>query len=944
MHQHQLFLAVKGLNTALGTPSAVPFRAEDLLQGLRWDVFDSSTGGWFSLMQRHGEYEIGGASPLTPAIEDEGVATTSVVQDPNAAANDATTDLFLGEVVARFTGDSMVAPRPGKTIDTDPAGDPIDTEQLDDPNFHLTEVFAPVPGSLPPLRFGRPYRLRARVTYLGGTGLGPDDPSPSDFTHATDETVYGRFEPVPPPGVVPRSAKTEGEHVERLVIRSNYNVASGGPNTRWIVAPKVAQLIAEQHGMFDLANGVDGTLATYQMIVARESGSFLRPTLPDPATGAEPDPNAFDQPFYPVANLHFPVENGGTAKLPYLPDPMSRGAAFRGLPGSGGALALVAWGTDPWPGSDPFVLRIEEGNGAPALNGRVMTVQLPKATVAEARMSSYLRVADLEKMGIWQWILERNPANLSSLRSLSARGQHWMISPFRTLTLVHAVRQPLQPPLFSPSAATNKAAIGDTFATLVDKVSFSRKSTVQMDVIGEWTDPIDASTAEPRQLVAHHDHAGLVKVPTAGNDAFFILNAKHDFHDTKFHRVKYTLVAKTRFAEYFVQHVSVHLTGVSPAVVDAAGLVEDSDVVTDPSSGQRYVRGTDYVVDLDAGTIARKAGTAIPNNSDVDVAFLARPITRDSDEHPAPPTPKLIVKNSRRPDPPKVEYAVPLFEWQGHRSPSGVASKRVGNGLRIFLDRPWWSSGDEEKLGVVFSERPTTPLKQWITQWGFDPVYASTHPGFKVTNDLFPLATAFGAGLQMAEIAAPGVSVAGHEVDFDHDKKMWFADVKMELPPYYWPFVRMGLVRYQPHSIAGAHLSRVALADFVRLAPDRTASIVKSSDFEIRITVVGMSYASVRSVPNGQDDPLTVPGPGQMTVAAQLRDTGVPDPTLGWKLQQGPLTMGHSTIAGGLTRWTAAMKFPFAIGSKPLRLVFVEREDFGSGRKRTVYLDTVPLT
>jgi hypothetical protein len=97
-------------------------------------------------------------------------------------------------------------------------------------------------------------------------------------------------------------------------------------------------------------------------------------------------------------------------------------------------------------------------------------------------------------------------------------------------------------------------------------------------------------------------------------------------------------------------------------------------------------------------------------------------------------------------------------------------------------------------------------------------------------------------------------------------------------------------------------------------------------------------------VPNGQDDPLTVPGPGQMTVAAQLRDTGVPDPTLGWKLQQGPLTMGHSTIAGGLTRWTAAMKFPFAIGSKPLRLVFVEREDFGSGRKRTVYLDTVPLT
>ena len=54
--------------------------------------------------------------------------------------------------------------------------------------------------------------------------------------------------------------------------------------------------------------------------------------------------------------------------------------------------------------------------------------------------------------------------------------------------------------------------------------------------------------------------------------------------------------------------------------------------------------------------------------------------------------------------------------------------------------------------------------------------------------------------------------------------------------------------------------------------------------------------------------------------------------------------MGSSTITGGLTRWTAEMKFPFEIGTKPLRLVFSEREDFGGGGKRPVYLDTVPLT
>ena len=122
IRQHGVFQAIKGLNVVLGQPGAAPFRAEDLLQGLRWDVFDVQSGKWFSLMRRHGSYEIGGSSPLAPAFEDEGVASTSVVQDPNAAANDSSTDLFLGEILARFTGDSMAAPRPGKTLDTDPAG------------------------------------------------------------------------------------------------------------------------------------------------------------------------------------------------------------------------------------------------------------------------------------------------------------------------------------------------------------------------------------------------------------------------------------------------------------------------------------------------------------------------------------------------------------------------------------------------------------------------------------------------------------------------------------------------------------------------------------------------------------------------------------------------------------------------------------------------------
>ena len=31
----------------------------------------------------------------------------------------------------------------------------------------------------------------------------------------------------------------------------------------------------------------------------------------------------------------------------------------------------------------------------------------------------------------------------------------------------------------------------------------------------------------------------------------------------------------------------------------------------------------------------------------------------------------------------------------------GATSKRTGGGLRIYMDRPWYSSGDGELLGVV---------------------------------------------------------------------------------------------------------------------------------------------------------------------------------------------------------------------------------------------------
>ena len=86
---------------------------------------------------------------------------------------------------------------------------------------------------------------------------------------------------------------------------------------------------------------------------------------------------------------------------------------------------------------------------------------------------------------------------------------------------------------------------------------------------------------------------------------------------------------------------------------------------------------------------------------------------------------KADILNSSPPDSPKVLYIIPTFRWentpQGHR--------RVGGGLRIYLDRPWFSSGEGEQLAVVLNpdHRAELPdeVKPYVSQWGMDPLWES---------------------------------------------------------------------------------------------------------------------------------------------------------------------------------------------------------------------------
>jgi hypothetical protein len=128
---------------------------------------------------------------------------------------------------------------------------------------------------------------------------------------------YQRFDVVPSPVVLPRVAPAHGASVDRIVLRSNHNVSAQDymqqhperpeyavDSERHLLPPKIPQLLAEASGLFDASIGTGVDLDKTHALVMRSLQS-----LPD--DGFHPSP---------------------TVTVPYLPDRLASGIAFRDLP------------------------------------------------------------------------------------------------------------------------------------------------------------------------------------------------------------------------------------------------------------------------------------------------------------------------------------------------------------------------------------------------------------------------------------------------------------------------------------------------------------------------------------------------------------------------------------------------------------------------------------
>jgi hypothetical protein len=729
-----------------------------------------------------------------------------------------------------------------------------------------------------------------------------------------------RWDPVQPPAVVTRHPFSAGESLRQLVIRSGvtqdldtleitveppevygalgaalgYRITS----ERHLAPPKTSQSESELHGAFDAAVGSTDPddHARLLAVALRESGTFFDldvprlddPDVRDPQPGIElavdsTVPHA-DPKTLPLATGDVPapgqyvVHDTDALVLPYLPDVPARGISLvfpeagrdRTIPFPFGSEGFTARYGGTWPERRPFRLVLE---GAATLSGRlqkdVLHVALPPGDVQRFRLASSFDRDDLDLFGLWR-ILPQVIRDNSDVAEAAADGWLWAFTPFEELTLVHAVPRPLEAPRPTAMLAL-RAFEGATDVFLLGAVDIHGPSTEHVTAEARWIDPIDdlslpAPDERPQRQIAFttriresEDLAVLygapvdaeVTVPGAG--PVWLHSAIQHLGDTKHHTVHYRFRAATRFREYF----------------DPASLIPPA---------------------------APQAGAEVPV---------------DDGQSVVGPELTLSVQSSARPAAPIVHSVIPLFRWDAGTEPEQpVATRRRRRaGVRIYLERPWYSSGEGELLGVLLAPggNDASALRHPVSQWGADPVWTSAPVANRALfleldnllraagledrpGDALPVVPP--ALLPLAAVPGePPVTVLGYRPQFNTERGLWFVDVAVDPGSTFWPFARLAVARYQPNSIPGCHLSAPVRCDFVQLTPERTASISRTDIRHVRVVLSGP--IGVREPPAGFGRAMST-RPAALDYAAwvgvhrkvvarlQRRDPAIPT-DLGWK-------------------------------------------------------------
>jgi hypothetical protein len=803
-----------------------------------------------------------------------------------------------------WQGWSLAVPRPGKSHweELDPQTGAVTKSlwknveeiaqlQAERAELPLTPKFRVGNQKQPRLRFGSFYRVRMRAIDLAGnySSVHAYESADEDLSRyeialtepdGTTPAPYRRFEPISAP--VPmlasqgRPVVDEDQSAAHATVQTEFHILSRVDNGDhcideevsdfFLFPPEIPFAMAEWHGMFD-----------------SDSRETSHPDIANPKRSYRllKEIDSRKKQLTKGRKFLFDPKSGF---LPYLPDPLSRGVALKFVRhpflGDGPVLFHPSsdhshkqkglFGSRPWPGVGPVRIRLERGNGEPHWDredSNLLHVPLAAGHTIELQVSSLLFERDLGLMGIFQ-IAAKSPAPNLDLQNFALTGQHPMLTPARTIRLVHGLNQPLSPAEFGELVSDTRqfgSMTQDLSATLV----YEPMSTGDVGVMATWNhfeDNVrDAFPCVPDyEILDKFDPLLETDSPTwaeilAVLDSDRATGVDLEKHPESLILYQVALLKAAREASigYLVAVLkSLYKDKERRAVVTHRALEQPGEWNEASKSAPKTANysSANSWRDVCAGGIIRWIAKTKLHFSQLfpDTRYYSAHYTpqastsfgkyfpKVSDRRRLNGTPHRIdVFNSSPPDRPSIAYMIPIFKWDSAipRDFLDRSSTRHGGGIRIYLNRPWYSSGEGEKIGIVLPPADVTEvpaeLKPYVSEWGYDPI--RNGPPTNMPRKYLPL-----KGNQLSrvvsieqwsvsgasqDLALRKLPVAVHDVRFSPTRGLWYCDVVINELGNFLPFVKLAVVRCQPNSVEGAHASTPAIAHFMQLPPTRKFSI-----------------------------------------------------------------------------------------------------------------------
>lgn len=811
----------------LSSPAEV-LHQEILMRGCRFDVEEGGTRlVWHALCAQETLIEpASGAAAVTCRREGAITGNTTGVSTVPGSDGSVKETHRGSDVIFRWSGWGAVLPRP-----LSPAAKPSTASA---PMGGLALRAAPViaRGSQYPLRLGHRHRFRARLVDIAGNGWSFEEAT--DIANASElvenlaspTIAVERYQPAKPPRFSRLTQDGGGaEEVTTFVIRS-FDARPAVPAYYRAHCPRVSFELAQMTGVFD---SPDLSANIWAIRQAHDRSMAVQAAID----------GVFDKPAAP-GQLY--------AKHLTHEDLHVRGIAWRFLPGlervKGAPATELATGDATLLEGTPLISRYRisghtasakhpEGHVAVVVEpsqtrsskvlGHQLFVSLPRGESQQVVVSSELDGQSLRHFGIWNATADLKDVlglTVDGAETEARTGAASTLTPPSVVTFIHASQRPVRAPSIRADANVPLVAraFGEKHATLQMWVDTSVASTGRVDLDAQWEEFDDDQSSRRWTVSAQKANVTHWAVPSqdqdfcAPQDSSDLLTAHQNFADTRRRLVAYTATGTSRHSEFF------------------------NRLVRDEEGKERRTRGVQ--------------------------APTTDQYLQDSDFQSTSATLKIDVPNSGEPPPFEIEYVIPRATVEDERGFGGeFRSRDTTRHLRVYFRRPAFLTGQGEVLGVLAAPATKEGARvgafededaDAVSEMAEDPLSFSvpiTPEQSQLTQEFFPQPDVPARTIKRLPVRAPARSalagsrtttVLGYQIHEIPGEDLLYADIRIAPTERASPFLKLAFVRYQPHSVEGAHVSNRPTFAFVRPGSDRSVNVkfgAKANPFSVRRTL-----------------------------------------------------------------------------------------------------------